>query len=144
MTEGLASIEVERHIHARPDTIFSYFTDAERYTRWMGVEATLDARPGGIYRVLTPRGDVARGEFLEVEPPRRVVFTWGWEHSEALPPGSSTVEVIIEPGTDHTVVRLVHSGLPVGALDLHRAGWERYLGRLAVTSEGGEPGPDAA
>lgn len=138
-------LEIERRIKARPETVFAYFTDAERYTRWMGVDAEIDARPGGIYRVTAPQGSVARGEFVEVEPPTRIVFTWGWEGNEDVPPSSTRVEITLEPDGDETVLRLAHSGLPgAEAAALHRHGWERYLDRLAIAGAGGNPGPDTA
>jgi uncharacterized protein YndB with AHSA1/START domain len=45
----------------------------------MGSKGTFDPRPGGIYRLEMNEGWIALGEFVEVDPPRRVVFTWGWE-----------------------------------------------------------------
>lgn len=124
-------VTVERRIRAPRDTVFAYFTDPERYTRWMGYDADLDARPGGIYRVHVVEGSVARGEFVEVEPPERVVFTWGWEGNPMVPPGSSRVEVTFRTDGDETLVRLVHSGLPdPAAMGLHREGWTLYLDHL--------------
>ena len=79
-------IHLERRVLARPETLFSYFTESARYTEWMGVEAVLEARPGGLYRVRVPQGVYAVGEFVEVEPPRRMVFTWGWEGDPEVPP----------------------------------------------------------
>ena len=81
-----------------------------------------------------------------VEPPRRIAFTWGWEgDASPVPPGSSTVEVTLEPhGTDSTLLTLVHFGLPLDAIDMHRDGWNHYLDRLVVRSLGGDPGPDPA
>jgi uncharacterized protein YndB with AHSA1/START domain len=137
-------INLERRVLARPETLFSYFTDSARYTEWMGVEAELEARPGGVYRVRVPQGTYAVGEFVEVDPPRRVVFTWGWEGDPEVPPGSSTVTVTFTPDGEATIVRLVHDGLPgPAAFDLHARGWERYLDRLAVAGAGGAPGADA-
>lgn len=136
-------IEVQRHIRARPETVFPYFTDPARYVRWMGVEAILDARPGGIYRVRVPQGRYAVGEFVAVEPPQRVVFTWGWEGDPSIPPGSSTVTITLTPTEDGTLITLVHDGLPDPTSEaLHTQGWERYLTRLATAGGGGEPGPD--
>lgn len=138
-------IEIERTIQASPETVFAYFTDADRYTAWMGTDAELDATPGGIYRVRVPQGHYAVGEFVEVAPPHRVVFTWGWEGDPEVPPGSSRVEITLTPATTGTVLRLVHSGLPgPNALAMHTQGWERYLGRLVTVTEGGDPGPDEA
>ena len=68
--------------------------------RWKGVSADLDPRPGGVYRVDMNGRDVAKGEYLEVVPHSRVVFTWGWEGEEsAVPPGSTTVEITPLPRT---------------------------------------------
>ena len=69
-------VEVSVHIAARPETVFAYFTDPVRYTQWMGGDATLVAVPGGAYRIRMRGGVEAAGVFLEIDPPRRVVFTW--------------------------------------------------------------------
>jgi uncharacterized protein YndB with AHSA1/START domain len=65
-------------IAARPETVFAFLTDPDKVTRWKGTAAELDPRPGGIYRVSGMGGSTALGEFVAVEPPTRVVFTWGW------------------------------------------------------------------
>ena len=70
-------LEREVRIAASPETVFSFFTDPDQMVRWKGKAATLDPRPGGIYRVDMNGSDIARGEYVEVEPPSRVVFTWG-------------------------------------------------------------------
>lgn len=139
-----APIVVEREIRASPETVFSYFTDPARYVRWMGIAATLDAVPGGIYEVHTPQGFTARGVFLEVDPPRRVVFSWGWEGRPDIPPGSTQVEVTIQPRGNSSLVTLVHSRLPVAETPIHTTGWTRYLDRLVIAAGGGDPGPDEA
>lgn len=136
-------IELERRIAASPETIFSYFTDSARYTAWMGVDAVLDPRPGGIYRVRVPQGQVALGEFVALDPPRSLSFTWGWEGDESVPPGSSTVTVTLIPDGPETILRLEHDGLPDESTPLHRQGWEHYLNRLTVTAAGDDPGPDS-
>jgi uncharacterized protein YndB with AHSA1/START domain len=83
------------------------------------------------------------GSFLEIDPPRRVVFTWGWENSDLLvPPGSSTVEIDLVPDGDGTLLRLVHRGLPPRTRAPHGEGWNHYLDRLVIRAEGGDPGPD--
>ena len=141
--EDAPALVVETRVDAPPDAVFAYFVDPARYRRWKGEDAELDARPGGAYRVRMPRGGTVRGEYTVVEPPRRLVFTWGWEGDEAVPPGSTTVEVTLEPDGDATVVRLRHWGFPTdGARDVHREGWVHYLARLAVAGTGGDPGPD--
>ncbi|MGH2663595.1 MAG: SRPBCC family protein [Actinomycetota bacterium] len=80
-------METEIRIPTCPEIAFSFFVDPEKYPSWQGVRAELDPQPGGIYRVEMETGDVARGEYLEVDPPRRLVFTWGWEGKSEVPPG---------------------------------------------------------
>jgi uncharacterized protein YndB with AHSA1/START domain len=124
-------IEREVRISASPETVFAFFTDPQKYVRWKGRHAELDPRPGGLFRVEFEAKDVARGEFLEIEPYRRIVFTWGWEgEGHPIPPGSSTVEVTLVPDGDATVVRLVHHGLPEAAIPRHAEGWDLFLPRL--------------
>ncbi len=137
-------LEREIRIAARPEIVFSFFVDPAKMARWKGLRATLDPRPGGVYLVDINGRDVARGEYLEVTPHSRLVFTWGWEgEGSPLPPGASTVEVSLAPDGDGTIVRLRHLGLPNPPLfELHAAGWDHYLPRLMAASEGRDPGPD--
>ena len=147
----MTTIEVERRIGAPPDIVFSYFTDPVRYRLWQGVDAELDPRPGGLFRVrMTGRSrHVATGEYVEVDPPRRVVFTWGWEPDESLldeqvdvPPGASTVEVTLVADGDTTILRIRHSGLPTDrTCRFHDWGWDSTVERLVVVAEGGDTGP---
>ena len=144
MTQGTAmKVEREVRIDARPETVFEFFTDAEKMTRWMGQDAELDARPGGALRVDVSPEWRALGEFVELEPPRRLVFTWGWESGMAIAPGASTVEVTLEAEAGGTRLRLVHSDIPTEESRAnHEHGWELYTGRLVIAAAGGDPGPD--
>lgn len=140
----MTDVVVTRLIAASPATVFSFFTDVERWTSWQGVDGELDARPGGVFRIRMPGAQVASGRFVEVVPERRVVFTWGWEgEAPPVPPGSTTVTIELEPNETGTLLRLTHSPLfPPPVAEHHRQGWERYLERLRVRAEGGDPGPD--
>jgi uncharacterized protein YndB with AHSA1/START domain len=141
-------VEREIRIAARPETVFEFFTDPEKMILWKGRRAQLDPQPGGIYRVEMGEQIVARGEYVEVEAPRRVVFTWGWEGQEegehAVSPGSSRVEVTFAPDGEGTLVRLRHLDLPEEARQIHGEGWDLYLSRLAIVATGGDPGQDPA
>ena len=143
-TSQTQAIEREVRIDASPETVFEFFTDPAKMVRWKGGAATLDPRPGGVYRVEVNARAIAAGEYLEVDPPHRVVFTWGWEGDDAItPPGSSTVEITLTPDGDGTLVRLVHSGLPnAESVAAHADGWDMYLGRLSTAAAGGNAGPD--
>jgi uncharacterized protein YndB with AHSA1/START domain len=133
----------EIYIEAEPETVFEFFTDPAKVTRWLATEATLDPRPGGVCHQWHA-GDAGddgdggagpyemRGEFIEVTPPERVVFTWGFTNPEVrVPPGSSVVEVTLAREDHGTRVRLVHRGLPASEIDSHSGGWTGMLERLA-------------
>ena len=141
MTSETNVVELQVRLGAPPDEVFLYLTDAERYVEWQGLKAELDPRPGGVYRVWMDAETVARGEYVEVEPPRRVVFTWGWEGNDGVPPGSTTVELTLEADGDGTILSLRHTGLPDGeAAAMHEEGWLFFTDRLAVVMRG-DPGP---
>ncbi len=142
------AVEREVRIAARPETVFEIFTDPEKQLLWMGRRAELDARPGGIYLVEINDEVTARGEFIEVEPSSRVMFTFGWEGQQAgqgehgVPPGLSRVEITRQPDGEGTLVRLRHLDLPEQAREMHGQGWELYLARLEIATTGGDLGPD--
>lgn len=140
--EGTVAVTREVRIKATPETIFGFLVDPEKLLRWKGVEATLEPEPGGAFRVNVTGTRVVSGEFVEVQPPRRVVFTWGWEGDEYVPPGSSTVEITLTPDGDETVVALTHRDLPEAAGAPHTEGWEHFLPRLVEAAEGRDPGRD--
>ena len=147
--KALAAEAVQREVRidAPPSAVFGFLTQPEKMVRWMGVEATLDPRPGGVYRVdLTGDERISgrvSGEVLEVVPDRKLVFTWGWENGILpVPPGASTVEIVLEPDGEGTLVRLTHRDLPEEMRSYHTRGWDHSLARLAVVAAGGDPGPD--
>ncbi len=136
-------IELQVRIAALPETIFPFLNDGAKMAQWFGAEAHVDARPGGMYKVKINNQDIARGEVIEIEANKRIVFTFGWEgEGNPTPPGSSRVEISLEPDGEATIVRLRHTGLPAAAAGDHRHGWELYLGRLTAVAEGRDPGRD--
>jgi uncharacterized protein YndB with AHSA1/START domain len=143
MTADPSELVVERRINASLTTVFSFFTDRDRWLSWQGVEAEIDPRPGGVFRMNVQGDSVAAGHFVTVEPYRRIVFTWGWETADSpVPPGSSTVDITLEPDGPATLLRLTHRGLPLEMFKSHDQGWNHYLDRLVIRAEGGDPGPD--
>jgi uncharacterized protein YndB with AHSA1/START domain len=133
----------EIRIAATPETVFEYFVNPDKMVRWMGARAEADPRPGGSYAVDINAQARARGAYVDVVPPSRVVFTFGWEADQANPPGSGTIEVTLTPDGDGTHVRLVHRGLTTAEMrEQHAQGWGHYVARLAVAAAGGEPGAD--
>jgi uncharacterized protein YndB with AHSA1/START domain len=129
------------HVDARPERVFAYFTEPEAMVRWMGDYALLDATPGGEFSV-DVNGVPVRGRYLEVEPPHRLLISWGHAGSERLPPGASTVEVRLTAVGTGTQVEIVHSGLPEPEAAGHARGWRHFLDRLAVAGAGRDAGRD--
>ena len=127
---GTETITHEVRVQAARETVFAYFTDPVRMVKWFGHSATLDPRPGGVYRVKVTATDTAAGSFVEVDPPNRVVFRFGWDGSELVPPAASTVEVDLTEDGDTTLVRLTHRDLPTQSADKHSEGWAHYLEQL--------------
>jgi len=141
--EPAGTLRKQVFIEADPATVFAFFVDAEKMARWMGTSHTLEARAGGAFVVDVVDGYVAKGEYREVSPNTRLVFTWGWDREDAaVPPGSSTIEVDLEARDGGTWLTMTHSGLPDSAVAPHTEGWTHYLGRLVVAAPGGDPGPD--
>ncbi len=145
-TEGLV-VQREIEIAASPETVWGLLVDPDKAQAWWGQEITLEPTPGGTLRIVVTPRSIARGEIVELDPPRRLVYTFGWEVGgggpELVPPGSSTVEIELTATSSGTTLRLVHRGLPdEGSAVSHDEGWEHYIGRLAVVADGGDPGPD--
>ncbi len=121
----------EVRIEATPAEVFTYFTDPEKLVSWKAVAADSDAQPGGRFRLdITGRGDVAWGEYVEIDPPHRLTFTWRWESelADGQQPGApGVVEVTLTPDGTGTLLRLVHLGIPRANRNGSAAGWTHYL-----------------
>lgn len=134
-------LHLTERIAAPPDTVFDFLIEPEMMLRWMGTEADLKPEPGGTFWLKVTGTNVASGTYVEVDRPNRVIFTWGWDHSSDVPPGSSTVTITLTADGDDTVVDLFHAGLPGGPEDEHSKGWTFFLGRLVIVAAGGELDP---
>ena len=129
------------HIEAAPEQVFEYFTSPEAIVRWMGDYALLEPSSGGAFEV-DINGVPVRGRYLEVDPPHRLLISWGHAGSDRLPPGASTVEVRLSPAGGGTRVEIEHRDLPQDMRDAFGRGWPHFVARLAVAAAGGDPGPD--
>ena len=152
-----ATPETPRVQNAKLAAALAYFTDPARLVEWMGSVAALDPVPGGEFRLAYGDGFAVARTYLEVDVPRRVTFTWGWAHEDAvpaghgdsvllpeiLPAGSTRVTVTVDNEDGRTRVTLVHHDLPTAELvEGHRVARETYLHRLRIRAAGGDPGPD--
>jgi uncharacterized protein YndB with AHSA1/START domain len=127
------ALVVERVLPAGPDEVFDAWTTPSRMAAWMSpvgaAEAEVDLRVGGSFRVVMVEARLEHsGEYLEIDPPRRLVFTWISPFTGAEP---SVVTVEMLPHDDGTRVVLTHERLPEDVVDGHRDGWETMVGRLA-------------
>ena len=134
------SIVVERIISAPPAAVFAAWSDPESLRVWMrpgeieSAEVEVDFRVGGRFRILM-RGEreyVQHGEYLEIDPPRRLVLSW---ISEWAPEDErhTRVTVTFEPtGDGHTRLRLLHDELPDSdTYDGHADGWAGIADELS-------------
>lgn len=129
-------IERELRIAARPETVFSFWVEPERIRQWMGRTVTMEPRPGGAYRIDYNGSDIASGEVLEIDPPHRLVLSWGWEAAgDATPAGASRVEITLTPDGDGTLLQLRHTSLVEAAVEGHAQGWDQFLSGLATAAE---------
>jgi uncharacterized protein YndB with AHSA1/START domain len=142
-TETVA-IERELVIAASPETVWELLVDPAKASAWMGMESWSDPQVGGLYRVEVIPGHVARGEYVELDPPNRLVFTWGWEQETSpVGPGTTTVAFELVAEGSGTRLHFVHSGLPSAEAGAsHGHGWDHYFERLAIAAAGGDAGPD--
>ena len=130
-----SSIEIRRRLSAPVAEVFRWWTEPDLIEMWMTpageVEASIDLRAGGAFRiVMRGAGMVIEhvGTFLEVDRPRRLMFTWSSPYTGPRP-GVVTVE--LEPaGDDGTDLRLVHAELPEEVAPSHAGGWGAMLARL--------------
>ena len=104
----------EVDLPAPAEEVFRHLTDPAAMVRWMGQHATLRPVPGGAFEI-DINGVPVRGHYLEIEPPRRVLVSWGVAG---------------------------HPGLPPDQASIHATGWQHFLERLARAAAGQDPGPD--
>ena len=114
-------------IRASRETVFAFFTDSERWASWWGAGSRIESRPGGRMLIRHPNAIEASGEVLEVVPPERIVFTYGYESGPASPPGSSRVTIALDTCAQGTLLRLTHEFPGAEARDEHEQGWRYQL-----------------
>ncbi|HUC16687.1 MAG TPA: SRPBCC domain-containing protein [Acetobacteraceae bacterium] len=134
------SLTLVRRIKASPAKIYAAWTEPARMVRWWGpdagpvLSAEADPRPGGRFRVVfqTMDGEKhdCRGVYREVEPNRKLVFTWQWV---STPDRESLVTVELRPVPEGTELTLTHAQFHDEAVrDRHRVGWSGSLGKLTT------------
>jgi len=140
-----ASLRLTRRLAASPEEVFDAWCDAALLRQWFQPGnislpvIELDLRVGGAYRIVMRDEDDDydhHGEYVEVERPRRLAFTW---ISPATKGETTLVTIELEPDGDGTALTLTHARLPGDeAAARHRGGWSNVLESLAkhVASNG--------
>lgn len=114
-------------IQAPRDTVFRFFTDSARWASWWGAGSTIDASPGGRVVIRMPGGVEVTGEVVELVPPTRIVFTYGFTSGAPIPPGGSRVTIELEPAGTGTRLHLAHAFAETATRDEHVQGWRYQL-----------------
>lgn len=150
----MTTTRAERHIAAAPERVYALLTDGNAVQRWRvpdGMRShvhAFDARVGGRFRVsLTydapdavgktqANTDTYHGEFVALEPGRRVVERMAFESDDAAMARPMTVSYTLTPVGDGTHVQVEHADVPDAVSpDDNAEGWTQALDRLAALAE---------
>jgi len=125
------SLEANVLVRATRETVFQFFTDNDRWSAWWGPGSTIDPRPGGRVVIRHANGVEAWGEVVEVRPPTRIVFTYGYATGEPFAPGASRVSIDLSEEAGDTRVQLMHAFDNPKVRDEHVQGWRYQLSVFA-------------
>ncbi len=127
----MTELRYEITIRARAEVIYRHLTERDGLIRWMGIDASAHPVPGGDLTWTHENGATMIGRFIDLEPPTRVVFAYGWKDElMGLPPESTTVEIDLQEEAGHTLLVLTHHGLDESNAPNHEAGWDHFLTKL--------------
>jgi uncharacterized protein YndB with AHSA1/START domain len=140
-TKEKTRLEISRVIEAPRDRVYAAWTDPEQLKQWFGPEnvktreLVADARVGGtfLWDIINSEGEemTMRGEFRELQPDKKIAFTWQWEDDEDWENHISIVTVELYDRDGGTELRLTHEQLPnEESRDGHTRGWESALDKL--------------
>ena len=125
------TLERTIEIGADRDVVFRFFTDPVRWAAWWGAGSTIDPHPGGSVLIRYPGGIEAVGSVVEIAPPSRLVFTYGYATGQPVPPGGSVVTIDLEQRGRITRVHLTHAFDEPSIRDQHVQGWRYQLSLFA-------------
>src|SRR5262245_9386011 len=114
-------------IEAPRESVFRFFTDETRWAACRGAGSTLDTRPGGRALIQYPEGTDVHGEVLDLDPPERIAFTYGYVSGQMIPPGGSLVTIRLERDRRGTRLELRHDFAEAVVRDQHVQGWRYQL-----------------
>jgi uncharacterized protein YndB with AHSA1/START domain len=114
-------------IRAPRELVFRYFTDSARWASWWGAGSTIDARVGGRVLIRFPGGNEVIGEVLELRPPEKIVFTYGYAAGTPIAPNGSTATIRLEAVAAGTRLHLTHGFDEERPMQDHVQGWRYQL-----------------
>jgi uncharacterized protein YndB with AHSA1/START domain len=140
-TEENLRVEIKRIIKAPREKVYAAWTDPAELRQWFGPEwartrnLIAEARIGGKFQwdITTSEGQemTVHGEYRELQPGRKVVFTWQWQDDEDWEEHFSVVTVELSDCEGATELRLVHEKLPnEESRNGHNRGWNSALDKL--------------
>lgn len=131
MTTLSYRIDRDLLIKATPEIVFAFLTETPRWAAWWGAGSEIDPRPGGRMKICYPGGREATGEIIEVIPPTRIVFSYGYVDGQMIEPGGSRVTIELQPVGAATRLRLMHEVASEAVRDAHVQGWRYQLSLFA-------------
>lgn len=140
------NLQVERLFSVPRARVFAAFSEASALERWFCPVPEVDIavrqfefRPGGRYRFhyqFPSGGSVVTGQYLTIDPPNRLIFTWTWEPPDPHAGVETLVTIDFTEESGGTRVIVQHERFPTEALvERHRNGWARTLDRLPALLE---------
>ena len=140
-TEENNKLEIKRLIKAPRERVYAAWTDPAQLRRWFGPENVqtrdliADACVDGKFRwdLINSEGEkmTCRGEYRELQPDKKIVFTWQWQDDEDWENHVSIVTVELDDADGGTELRLTHEQLPnEESRDGHTRGWNSALDKL--------------
>ena len=137
-TATIQAVRVQRTLSATPERVFDAWLDPEALSQFMkpggahrSADAATDPRVGGRFVITMLEGNRVfphTGEYLEIDRPRKLVFTW---YSKATSMAKSTVTVELAPvAGGKTEITLTHVGVPQDQMDNHNGGWTAIMDLL--------------
>jgi uncharacterized protein YndB with AHSA1/START domain len=130
-TDLIHNLERKILICAKRSTVFRYFTDSKRFAAWWGEGSTIEGRTGGTMSIRFPNGILASGKILEIQPPERIVFSYGFDLGKPIPPEGSRVTITLDEVPGGTQVTLYHELSDATVRDEFIQGWRYQLALFA-------------
>jgi uncharacterized protein YndB with AHSA1/START domain len=118
-------------ILAPRETVFQFLTDTPHWAAWWGQGSTIDPRPGGRMYIRLPDGTEVSGDVLEVDPPRRIVFSYGFVKGTPVAAGASRVTIRLDAEAGGTRLQLTHEFAEEAVRNEHVQGWRYQLALFA-------------